>query len=341
MFKESPLFSIIIICESWNNFLEESLKYYDKLNYLNYEIFVFSTEKINKTYKNITFIDNPLLKNNPAERRDLAIKYARGEIYAFIDDDAFPHSDWLKNAALNFQDKTVVAVGGPGITPESADIMEKASGWVSASLLGGFGTTFRFIPQHKRQVDDFPSMNLLVLASDFKKIGGFDSAYYPGEDTKLCLDLTKKTNKKIIYDPSTVVYHHKRSLFKKHLIQNGRYGLHRGHFARNLPGNSRKLFYFIPSLFTIGIIIGVLLIMLSKVFPIYLFQILTRYFLSILSIYIFLLIFNALWVFVKSKSYIIAFLTIPGVFLTHFFYGLRFIQGFFSKRMHDTYGRSE
>ena len=357
MQKNSPLVSIIIICEGYNSFLSEALPYYDKLEYPNFEVFVFMTEKPSKDivqkYAKVKFIISPETKNKPAEKRDLAIKFAQGEFFAFIDDDAFPHKDWLKNAVEIFKDEKVVAVGGPGVTPTGAAPFsglprkrgcprEHASGWVSASPLGGFGSTYRFIPQERREVDDFPSMNLIVRSEDFKKIGGFDSSFYPGEDTKLCLDLTQKLHKKIIYDPTILVYHHKRPLFKKHLIQNGRYGLHRGHFARILPKTSRKWFYFIPSVFAIGVITGTIATVISEYTKsAVLIDTYATLFQFFFGIYIFMLFINAIWVFTKSKNLYVAFLTIPGVFLTHLWYGIKFIQGLLKPKMEDKYGRSE
>lgn len=342
----TPLISIIIICENWNQFLEESIQKYSQLNYPNFETFLFSTEKIDKTiqdkFPNIKFINDKQTKNNPAGKRDLSIKYAKGTILAFIDDDAYPEKDWLKNAVINFDNKDIIAVGGPGITPSNAGILEKASGLVSASPLGGFGNTYRFIPQNKRYIDDYPSMNFLVKADVFKKIKGFDSNYYPGEDTKLCLDLIQKTGKKIIYDPDVIVYHHKRPLFKKHLIQNGRFGLHRGNFARILPETSRRIFYFIPSLFSIGIISGIIFIIFKLLINnSNILNLLVYTYIFTISIYKLLLILNAIWVYIQSKSIKISLLSIPGTFLTHFWYGIRFIQGYLSNSMNDKYGRTE
>ena len=346
MQNTKPLVSIIIICEKWNDFLSESLPYYEKLNYQNFEVLVFTTETLDKKIINqfpkIKFIESPETKNKPAEKRDLAIKFAKGEFFAFIDDDAFPSKDWLKYAIAIFDDENITAVGGPGITPDNSSIFEKASGWVSASPIGGFGSTYRFIRQKRRLVDDFPSMNLIVRAFDFKEIKGFDSTYYPGEDTKLCLDLTQKLNKKIIYDPNVLVYHHKRPLFKKHLIQNGRYGLHRGHFARILPKTSRRWFYFIPSIFSIGVITGTIATVISEYTKstIYI-DVYAMIFQFFFGIYIFMLFINAVWVFLKSRNIRAALLSIPGVFLTHIWYGLKFIQGFIKPKMEDKYGRSE
>ncbi|MBU4381063.1 glycosyltransferase [Candidatus Parcubacteria bacterium] len=341
----TPLVSIIIIAEKWNEFLEESLPKYQDLRYLNCEILVITTEEIQKRGETHFWVrpkkgSHPIclyhdknLKNRPAEKRDLAIKYAKGEIFAFIDDDAFPSPNWLAEAVKNFNDPSVVAVGGPGLTPETASTLEKASGWVSASPLGGFGSNYRFFPSKKRFVDDYPSFNLLVRKENFIKVGGFDSGYFPGEDTKLCLELTRDGVSKIVYDPKALVYHHRRPLFKKHLIQNGRFGLHRGHFARILPATSRRWFYFIPSLFSIGLIGGILLLPFG-------FQLVKLGLLGGLGIYGILLIANAIWVFGKCRNLTISLLTIPGVFLTHFWYGAQFLRGFFKRKMKDNYGRA-
>ena len=110
---------------------------------------------------------------------------------------------------------------GPGVTPPNDSVFQKAGGWVSASFLGGGpAASHRFFPRKKREVDDYPSMNFVVRKSDFRAVDGFNSRFWPGEDTKLCLDLTKKLGKKIIYDPEVLVYHHRRSLFVPHLKQN-------------------------------------------------------------------------------------------------------------------------
>ena len=334
--------SIIIICEEWNNFLEESLPHYENMDYDNYEIYVFSTKKINKKYPKVKFINELKLKNKPAGKRDMAIKYAKGEIFAFIDDDAFPSEVWLKNACKFFSDPKITAVAGPGVTPESSSVFEKASGWISASQLGGFGVSHRFIPQKERLVDDHPSMNLLVRASDFKKVGGFDSNFYPGEDTKLCLDLTSKLKKEIVYSPKVLVYHHKRPLFIKHLVQNGRYGMHRGHFAKILPKTSKKWFYFVPSFFSLGLLGGLLFTTINYTITPQnaIVNTLLSIFYIIILTYTVLLIANSIWILKKSKNVIVAVLSIPGTFATHFWYGLRFVQGYFEKGMEDTYGRS-
>ncbi len=183
---------------------------------------------------------------NPARKRDEAIHEARGEILAFIDDDAFPAARWVSAALGLFQDPAVAAVAGPAVTPPGDSFMEKAGGAVYSSLLVSGPYRYRYEPQPRRRVDDFPSCNFFIRARVFADLGGFCTDFWPGEDTKLCLDL-KQRGMTMIYDPSVLVYHHRRRLFLPHLAQISRYALHRGFFAKRFPETSCRLAYFLPS----------------------------------------------------------------------------------------------
>jgi hypothetical protein len=66
----------------------------------------------------------------------------------------------------------------------------------------------------------------------------------------------KKLGKKLVEASDVVVYHHRRPLFKEHLKQVSRFGLHRGFFAKRFRGNSFKLTYFVPSLLVLSLFVG-------------------------------------------------------------------------------------
>lgn len=319
----TPKVSIIIPVRIITNYLKESIPYLKKLNYENFEVFIFTDEK--ETYAGLP--DNFKIiasgKVGPAEKRNLALKYATGEIIAFLDDDAYPNSDWLQIAVKDLNDKNIFGVGGPSLAPANEGFLELASGEVLASLLTSNDTSHRHTQGKKMLVDDFPTVNLFVRTKDFKKIGGFDTEFWPGEDTKLCLDLLKLTGNKILYDPKLIVYHHRRALFKPHLKQISRYGRHRGQFARIFPENSRKFQYFVPSLFVLGLFLGPLTFFFSK----FLFAI----YLSVVGLYIILLHLETLRVFLKSKSLKLAIYFMLGIFLTHIVYGINFLYGLFKR----------
>lgn len=312
--------SIIIPVKEVNDYIRESVPEILKQDYEDFEIFIFPDVFSKDSFPKTKII--PTGNIGPAEKRDLALKYADGEIFAFLDDDAYPESGWLKKATRHFDDNDVAAVGGPAVTPGHDSIWQRASGAVFSSWLASGGNSYRYIPAETREVDDFPTVNLLVRRDVFEKAGGFDSEFWPGEDTKLCLDITKKLNKKIIYDPEALVYHHRRPLFIQHLRQVNRYAFHRGYFAKVLPETSLRFSYFVPSIFFVGVILGALLSPLHKYIG--------RLYTGTLLLYGIMLFSTAFSVAYKENIKV-GILTIPGIFLTHLMYGYNFLKGLLTR----------
>lgn len=335
----NPLVSIIIVDYKKDNpYLIECFKAIQKQTYKNFEIILVTDYPVSFPTRSGIHTNHLFKKSfghyvGPAQKRDRGARKAAGEILAFIDDDAYPTRDWLKNMVKNFANLGVAGVGGPGITPPGVSWQEEASGWMSASPLGAGLYNYRFQPAKKTFVDDYPSMNLAVRRSDFLTIGGFDSHYWPGEDTKLCLDLVSKLKKKIIYDPKVSVYHHRRPIWIPHLRQNGSFGLHRGFFARLLPQTSFRPVYFGPSL----LLLGLCYLLVSSFLPSTIYHLLsTIYWLGwfLFSCYLFAVFLNSIWVYRKSKSLFQGILSFFVVFTTHLWYGARFLQGFlFTKKL--------
>jgi GT2 family glycosyltransferase len=314
--------SIIIPVKEINNYIYEAIPYLLNQTYKDFEIIIFPDKKdVEITDKKVRIIETGEI--GPAEKRDLSLKYAKGEILAFIDDDAYPEKDWIEKALKNFEDKSVGAVGGPNLTPERSNKFQKASGFaLSTSLVSG-SMNYRYKIGRKKEIDDFPSCNLFVRKNIFKKIGGFNSNYWPGEDTKLCLEIIK-LNKKIIYDPKVIVYHNRRKNLNDYLKQIFSYSKHRGYFAKQFDKNSLKLAYFVPSLFLISLFIGPFLFFVSKT----LFQ---SYALIIL-LYIILTLIISLYGKIKGINFFKLFYII---FLTHIIYGMGFIIGMFKNKIKE------
>ena len=303
-------FTIVIPVKEKNEYLMESIKKCLELSYANFEILIFPDESFKYDNSKVKIISTGSI--GPAEKRDLAIRYAKGEILAFLDDDAYPVKEWLTNSLKHFKDKNIAAVCGPAITPEDDNIIQKLSGEIFSSAITSGNTTYRYKPKRKVfEVDDFPSVNFLVRKKIFIEINGFDSRFWPGEDTKLCLEIIN-LGKKIIYDPNILVYHHRRKSFKEHLIQVFKYALHRGYFVKKFPKNSFKFYYFVPSLFLLFIVAG----FITSFFNIYFYY----FYIGTLSFYLVLLMISSIVRFVINKNIIISLLIIPGIFLTHFFF---------------------
>ena len=314
--------SIIIAVKTWQDNLEECVAKCLELDFSDFEILVLPDHPLNKNLETSGVRIIPTGTISPAQKRDIAMSYAKGEILAFLDDDAYPAKDWLKNAIRNFIDPEVVAVGGPAITPENDNLRQKASGLVYASFLVSAKFIYRYLPKKKREVDDYPSCNFLIRKDVIQELGGFRTSFWPGEDTKLCLDITKRLGKKIIYDPTVLIYHHRRPLFLPHLEQVANYALHRGYFVKRYPQTSLRISYFIPSLFLLFILGGgIFTWFLSSLKIIYLF-----------SLFLYLLLVS---IFSLNKGLFMIPLIFSGIILTHLTYGFNFIKGLLSRRLKE------
>ncbi len=306
---KNPIFSIIIPVRQSNPYLKETLLKLKKQTLKNFEVLVI-TDKVSGSA-------------NPSEKRNLGAQKAKGEYLVFFDDDSFPSLSYFKNAnKLVIKNPKFSAFCGPCLTPPKDNTYQKASGLVWSSKLGSGGAgVYRNSIQSARFVEDYPSVNLIVKKSDFNSAGGFDTSYWPGEDTVLCLNLVKKLHKKIYYHPSLVVYHHRRSVIIPHLQQITRYAIQRGFFAKKFPETSRKIGYFIPSLF-----VFYLILLIINYFTI-------NYNLLYLPLYLYisiLLITFLNFLFQKNKFYT-SFLATISIPLTHIYYGILFLYGLSKK----------
>ncbi|MFH1202716.1 MAG: glycosyltransferase [Candidatus Omnitrophota bacterium] len=314
--------SIIIAVKAWQNNLEQCLAKCLELDFPDFEILILPDAPFAKEFNDRRIRVIPTKEVSPAAKRDIAVNLAKGEILAFLDDDAFPRKDWLKYAIINFKDKEIAAVGGPAVTPAEDTLRQKASGLVYSSIITSGSYVYRYIPGTKKEVCDYPSCNFLVRKSIMKELGGFNTNFWPGEDTKLCLDIVMKLKKKIVYDPKALVYHHRRPLFKGHLNQIASYALHRGYFVKRFPETSLRPSYFVPSLFLLFLLSGLV----------------TSIFISYLRIfYAFGLVFYVSLVLIFSINNKLRLIPVvfSGIILTHLTYGYYFIKGLFSKRLKE------
>lgn len=309
---------IIIPVKEINDYIYESIPELLKLDYEDYGIIIFPDVSNGECFPKVSIIPTGVV--GPARKRDLALRYSSADILAFIDDDAYPRRDWIKNAVRHFDDPEVAAVGGPAVTPPGDSLYQRVSGAVFLSRFGG-GNPERYWPIGRvRRVDDWPSVNLFVRRHLFGRIGGFNSAYWPGEDTKLCLDIIKM-GKKIIYDPEVFIWHHRREGLVRHLRQVGRYGLHRGFFAKRFSETSRRFKYFLPTLFVMFLTLGISIPFLNS-------SLLKAIYCTGVGMYLLALMAAFFQIQQREKSLSVSFLSLPYIFLSHLWYGVRFFQGF-------------
>jgi glycosyltransferase involved in cell wall biosynthesis len=326
------LFTFIIPVKQINKYVDETVKHIKNQDYKNWELIIVenfpSIETKNYKSKKIKIIYSG--KVGPGKKRDIACKIAKGNIVVFLDDDSYPKKNYLSIANKIFElNKSICGIGGPGITPKNSTIFQKISGSVFLSKFSG-GFPERYIKIGKiKKIDDWPSVNLMIKKNYFFKAGGFNSKFWPGEDTELCLKLTKKMKLKLLYVPNLIVYHHRRKNIFSHIKQVSAYGLHRGYFFKSKPETSRKVIYILPSLLFLFSIQNILFI-----FNLYKnLSILNSINTLLWSLYFVSLLLSLIDMIKQKNQIMISILSIPVIYLTHFFYGLNFLIGLFKKEI--------
>ncbi|MSS70599.1 MAG: glycosyltransferase [Candidatus Latescibacteria bacterium] len=319
--KARPKVSIVIAVKGPNPYLAECLDHCLRLDYPDYEVIVLPDAPFAPPDPRIRVIPTGVV--GPSEKRDVGTRAAAGELVAFLDDDAYPISDWLTNATANFISPDIAAVGGPGVTPASDGYWAQVSGAVYASLLVSGPHVCRYTPRRHREVDDYPSCNLIVRKSAFEQVGGFGNRFWPGEDTVFCLRIVRDLKKKILYDPDVMVYHHRRPRISVHFRQVWNYAVHRGYFVKRFPETSRRIAYFLPSLFVAGVCLGWLPGLWSPA--------LARVYAGALAAYLLTVLVGTPGK-LNPKFYPA---TVLGVIATHFTYGIGFIRGLLARKLRE------
>lgn len=320
---EEPRISIVIHTRKVDAMVKECLRKCHELNYSNFDIKLIPDSAAEVELEPAGSSVIPSGPVGPTVKRNMGAAASDADIIAFIDADAWPDFNWLKNVVPYFQDETVAAVGGPAVTPANEPRRKQVSGMIySASMVSG-SSTYRYTSHAFREVDDYPTCNLLVRRSDFESVGGFMEEFWPGEDTVLCLKLTRDLGKKILYVPNVTVNHHRKAIFLPHLKQVYSYAMHRGFFAKKFPETSRRFQYFVPSLFVLALVAG----LVASVFN----QVTLYVYLLVLGLYLLLAAFSS----VKSLDILTNLLVFPGIIVTHITYGVGFLRGLLSRRMKE------
>jgi len=198
-------------------------------------------------------VTNSPVMTGPAVKRDAAIAaYPEADFYAFLDDDAYVDKKWLARLrALIAENEGVSAFGGPGLMPDDQTISEQLSAAVMESVLGSGGIRYRFVKMRARFCEDFPAYNLAISAECLRRIGGWGSSLYGGEDSLVCAKIIQSGGS-ILYDPSLYVRHYRRSIVPNHTWQVFNIGRSRACFIREGDPYSRRAIYFMPLLLSLA-----------------------------------------------------------------------------------------
>lgn len=161
--------------------------------------------------------------------RNVGVKSARGEIIAFIDDDAVADVNWLENLVKNYEDSMVVGVGGL-IKP----LWESGSpAWFPEELNWVVGCSYKGLPECRAYVRNPIGCNMSFRRDVFNMVGYFRSdvgrfgkKLLAGEEADFSIRVYKRiSGAKIVFEPNAVVYHriNKNRLSLRYLLKRAFY----------------------------------------------------------------------------------------------------------------------
>lgn len=134
--------------------------------------------------------------------RNSAAELARGDIVAFLDDDAWADPDWLERLLVPYRDDLVVAVGGAPM----AEYEGTRPRWFPSEFDWVFGCAYSGLPESRAPLARLIGANMSVRRLALAEIGGFHSDNH--DDMDMCHRLMHlRPAEQIVYEPMARVQH--------------------------------------------------------------------------------------------------------------------------------------
>lgn len=161
------------------------------------------------------FPDVQVVENNNEQglsgARNSGIPLAKGDILAFIDEDAVAAPDWLSTLMLAYKNPDVIGAGGL-IRPAWVD---QKPGWFPEEFNWVVGCTYKGVPEKTASIRNMIGCNMSFRREAFEKVGGFRANMgrigtipLGCEETEFCIRLKQYwPNGSFIYEPQAKVNH--------------------------------------------------------------------------------------------------------------------------------------
>lgn len=248
-----------------------------------------------------------LTKENtgPGDSRNYGMHRARGSYFIILDSDCILPETYVRNMHEEWVSKSVDFWGGPDAAHPSFSALQKAINYSMTSFLTTGGIRGGKLQMNKFQPRSF---NMGISKEAFEASKGFGDVH-PGEDPDLVLRLWKLGFTSQLFN-TVFVYHKRRIDWSKFYKQVNKFGLVRPILNHWHP-ESRRITFWLPTLFSIGFVFSILFSLLSW------FQLLYLY-----ALYFVLIFIDAS---IRNVSPRIGFLSLMATMIQFFGYGKAFL----------------
>lgn len=308
------IFSFIIPVYNRPNEIKELLDSFLELNgNYNYEIVIVedgSTETskaVIDNYSSSLNISYYFKENSgPGDSRNFGMQNAQGNYFIILDSDVVLPSSYLKEVDTFLKTSYCDCFGGSDTAHSSFTNLQKAINFAMTSFMTTGG-----IRGGKKKLEDFQprSFNMGISKEAFIASGGFGNIH-PGEDPDLSLRLLK-LGYKTTFIEEAFVYHKRRISWSKFYKQVNKFGMVRPILNKWHP-KSKSLVYWFPTLFSLGLVVALLLLLFNIQWPLYLY----------LSYFVIAFIMALL----INKSIAVAIQAVSAIIIQFFGYGFGFLK---------------
>jgi GT2 family glycosyltransferase/membrane protein implicated in regulation of membrane protease activity len=225
-----PRVSVVVCTYNGCRHLADTLSALERLDYPDYEVIVVDDGSTDATSEIAAQYDVRLIRTGNrglSSARNTGLHAASGEIVAYIDDDAYPDSEWLKRLAMVFLNSDYAGVGGPNLPPAGDSLVAECV----AHAPGG--------PIHvllsDTEAEHIPGCNMAFRRTHLAAIGGFDPQFRAaGDDVDVCWRIQQQ-GWKLGFSPTATVFHHRRGSLRAYWKQQVGYGKAEALLERKWP----------------------------------------------------------------------------------------------------------